>query len=124
MLLIDGVKYRPWTPKDEEKEFHPLIREHSKEIFGENSLYFDVKHVLKTTSGIGSIPDAYVINLSKPFEWFVVENELASHPVYDHIVKQLTKFINGIANQTARSQILETVYDEINKDNVLKATVQ
>lgn len=124
MLLIDGVKYRPWTPKDEEKEFHPIIKEHSKEIFGENSLYFDVKHVLKTTSGIGSIPDAYVINLSKPSEWYVVENELASHPVYDHIVKQLTKFINGIANQSARSQILDMLYDEINKDNVLKATVQ
>jgi len=124
MLLIDGVKYRPWTPKDEEKEFHPLIREHSKEIFGENSLYFDVKHVLKTASGIGSIPDAYVINLSKPLEWYVVENELASHPVFDHIVKQLTKFINGIANPSARNQILEMLYDEINKDNVLKATVQ
>ena len=124
MLIIDGIKYRLWTPKDEEKEFHPIIREHSKEIFGENSLYFDVKHVLKTTSGIGSIPDAYVINLSKPSEWYVVENELASHPVYDHIVKQLTKFINGIANQSARSQILDMLYDEINKDNVLKAMVQ
>ena len=124
MLIIDGIKYRLWTPKDEEKEFHPIIREHSKEIFGDNSLYFDVRHVLKTTSGIGSIPDAYVINLSKPSEWYVVENELASHPVYDHIVKQLTKFINGIANQSARNQIIDMLYDEINKDNVLKATVQ
>jgi hypothetical protein len=124
MLLVDGIKYRLWTPRDEEKEFHPIIRGHYKEIFGEDSLYFDVKHVLKTTSGIGSIPDAYVINLSKPSEWYVVENELASHPVYDHIVKQLTKFINGIANQSARSQILDMLYDEINKDNVLKATVQ
>jgi predicted transport protein len=124
MLLIDSAKFQLWTPKDEENEFHPMVREHSKEIFGENSLYFDVKHVLKTVSGIGSIPDAYAINLSKPFEWYVVENELASHPVYDHIVKQLTKFINGIANQNAKSQIIDTLYDEINKDNVLKAIVQ
>lgn len=63
MLLIDGVTYKLWTPKDEEKEFHPMIKEHSKEIFGEKSLYFDVKHVLKSKSGIGSIPDAYVITL-------------------------------------------------------------
>jgi predicted transport protein len=124
MLIIDGVKYKPWTPKDEEKEFHPMVRNCSKEIFGENSLYFDVKHVLKTASGIGSIPDAYVINLSKPFEWYVIENELASHPVYDHIVKQLTKFINGIANQNTKNQVLDMLYDEINKDNVLKATIQ
>ena len=67
MLLIDGVKYRLWTPKDEEKEFHPMIREHSKELFGEGSIYFDVKHKLISRSGIGSIPDAYVISLSKQF---------------------------------------------------------
>ncbi|MGB8781255.1 MAG: hypothetical protein WCD81_11495 [Candidatus Bathyarchaeia archaeon] len=124
MIIMDGVKFNMWTPKDEEKEFHPIVREHSKEIFGENSLYFDVKHVLKTASGIGSIPDAYVINLSKPPEWYVVENELASHPVYDHVVKQLTKFINGIENQNARSQILEMLYEKIDKDGVMKATVK
>jgi predicted transport protein len=124
MIIIDGVKYNLWTPKDEEKQFHPIVREHSKEIFGENSLYFDVKHVLKTASGIGSIPDAYVINLSKPPEWYVVENELASHSAYDHIAKQLMKFINGIENQSAKSQILDMLYDEINKEGVLKATVR
>ena len=67
MLVIDGVKYKLWTPRDEEKEFHPMIRENSKEIFGENSLYFDVRHKLVSRSGIGSIPDAYVISLSKPY---------------------------------------------------------
>ena len=124
MLVIDGVKYRLWTPKDEEKEFHPMIKEHSKEIFGENSLYFDVKHKLKSKSGIGSIPDAYVITLSKPYQWYVVESELASHPVYDHIVRQLTKFINGIKNQSTRNQILDTFYDEIRNDKLLGAYVE
>jgi predicted transport protein len=124
MIIIDGVKYNLWTPKDEEKEFHPIVKEHFKEIFGENSLYFDVRHILKSASGIGSIPDAYVISLSKPFEWYVVENELSSHSVYDHIVNQLTRFINGIKNQDARNRILDMLYDEINKDGILKATVK
>ena len=35
MLLIDGAKYKLWAPQDEEKEFHPTIKEYSKEIFGE-----------------------------------------------------------------------------------------
>ena len=47
---------------------------------------------------IASLPDAYVITLSKPYQWFVVENELSAHPVYSHIVPQLMKFINGIKN--------------------------
>lgn len=80
MLIIDGVKFELWTPKDEEKQFHPMVKEHSKEIFGDCSLYFDVKHKLKSRSGIASIPDAYVITLSKPYKWYVVENELSTHP--------------------------------------------
>ncbi|HVP92568.1 MAG TPA: hypothetical protein VMS94_02365 [Acidobacteriota bacterium] len=124
ILLLDNAKYKLWTPKDEIKDFHPMIREHSKEIFGENTLYFDVKHILKTSSGIGSIPDAYVIDLSKIQTWYVVENELSVHPIYDHIVKQLTKFINGIENQNARNQIVDMLYDEIGKDTVLRATVE
>lgn len=43
MLLIDGVRYRLWTPKDEEKEFHRLVNVNSKEIFGNDTIYFDVK---------------------------------------------------------------------------------
>jgi hypothetical protein len=38
MLKVDGAKYKPWTPKDEEKGFHPLVRENSRDIFGENTL--------------------------------------------------------------------------------------
>jgi predicted transport protein len=123
MLLIDGARYKLWTPKDEEKEFHPMIKEHYKEIFGEDSIYFDVKHVIRSTSGLGSIPDAYVINLNSP-QWYVIENELATHPIYDHIVNQLTKFINGIENQNARNQIVDVLYDRINEDAVLKATIK
>lgn len=124
MLIIDGVKYQLWTPKDEEKEFHPMVRENSKDIFGENSIYFDVKLTLRSSAGIGSIPDAYVIKLSKPYEWYVIENELSNHPIYDHVVKQLTKFINGIENQNATKQILDTIYQKINEDTELKAKVR
>lgn len=123
MLVVDGTRYKPWTPKDEENEFHPLIKANSKQIFGKDTIYFDVKTTLKSASGIGSIPDAYVIDLSEPYQWYVVENELATHPVYDHIVKQLTKFINGIDNQNSRAQILELLYEEINRDDTLRATV-
>lgn len=123
MLIIDGVRYRLWTPKDEVKEFHPLVKKCSKDIFGEDSLYFEVRQILKSASGISSIPDAYVISPSKS-EWYVVENELSSHPVYDHIVNQLAKFIGGIEKQEAKSQIVNALHEEIKKDPVLKATIE
>ena len=87
------------------------------------SIYFDVKTTLRTSSGIGTIPDAYAIKFSEPSEWYVIENELAVHPVYEHIVKQLSKFINGIENKNARNQILDMLYEQINKDASLKTTV-
>ena len=123
MLLIDGARYRLWTPKEEEKDFHPMIKEHHKEIFGEDSIYFDIKQVIRASSGIGSIPDAYAIKLNPP-RWYVIENELSSHPIYDHIVNQLTKFINGLENQSARNQIVDSIYAKINQDIVLKATIK
>lgn len=124
MLILDGVKYRLWTPKDEEKEFHPMIREHSTEIFGETSIYFDIKHMLKSKSGIGSIPDAYVIDLSKPYKWFIVENELASHRVYDHIFPQVSKFIDAIERLDTQREVREVLYNEITEDKVRKAFVE
>ena len=60
MLLIDGVKYHEWTPKSEE-EFERIVNEHASEMFGDNSKYIDKKLKLQSLSGIGSIPDGYVI---------------------------------------------------------------
>ena len=57
MLVVDGARYKPWTPKDEEKEFHPLVKANSKEIFGRDTIYFDVKTTL-AASKVLAIPDA------------------------------------------------------------------
>jgi predicted transport protein len=124
MLLIDGVRYRLWTPKDEEKQFHPMIKEHFKEIFGSDSIYFDFRQALKTKSGIGSIPDAYVITLSKPCQWYVVENELAVHQVYQHIVPQVSKFMRGIENFSSKMEVIDAFFNEITRDKVKKAEVE
>ena len=124
MLIINGAKYRLWTPKDEEKEFHPMVKEHSKEIFCENSVYFDIKHKLSSKSGIAAIPDAYVITLSKPYEWYIVENELASHPVYSHIVPQISKFVDSIEELETQRDIRDILDKEVNEDVVLKALIE
>jgi hypothetical protein len=60
MLLIDGVKYQEWTPQKEVEEFHPLVKEHIKEIFGTDSIFIEGS-ALKSASGIGSLPDGFVI---------------------------------------------------------------
>ena len=124
MLVIDGVKYRLWTPKDEEKEFHPMIKEHAKEIFGKNSLYFDLKKKIVSKTGVGSIPDGYAITLSKPYKWYIVEGELSWHPLYDHVVSQLTKFMNGIKSPRSQREVSNALYEEIIGDPLTRAFVE
>ncbi len=117
ILVIDDFKYKLWKPEDEEKEFHPIIKEHYKHIFGEDSIYFDMKHKLKSKPGSAAIPDAFVITLSKPYTWYIVENELADHPPYEHIVPQLTKFINNIEKLEIKNKIRDILYNELSNYN-------
>jgi hypothetical protein len=39
--------------------------------------------------------------------------ELSSHALYDHIINQVGRFINGIKNVTTQKKIIETFYQEI-----------
>jgi hypothetical protein len=123
MLLIDGIKYEEWTPATED-EFEQVVKEHAKDILGEQSMYLDIKQKLKSKSGIGSIPDGYVIILGDEPHWHIIEVELSSHPLYDHIVPQISKFISGIENPSTQRDIVNAIYQEIDSDDFLKLRVK
>jgi predicted transport protein len=228
VLVIDGVKYNLWVPK-EEKELEEIVKEHSKDIFGNNSIYFDLKQKLTSKSGIVSIPDGYVISLykspiektkyfkkrggrleldqesitddvwkvaetigakdreqakrisdqvvaevkkrfdeestptakeiqdtiekvlienghartakayilyrkqheeigefshSKFFKWYIIEGELSSHPLHEHITSQLNKFMIGIKNPLTQRELADALYHEIDSDKLLRAYVE
>lgn len=123
MILIDGVKYNLWVPKDE-KQLEEMVKEHSKEIFGKDSVYFDLRQKLTSKAGVVSIPDGYVISLSKPFEWYIVEGELSSHPLHEHITNQLNKFMIGIRNPSTQRELVDALYDEIDSNKQLRAYIE
>jgi hypothetical protein len=122
MLQIDGVRYEEWIPQgpQAEDELEQMVKEHAQDIFGEQSIYLDRKQKLKSLSGIGSIPDGYVIVFGALPEWHIVEVELSSHPLYEHIVTQVSKFINGISNPNIQRGIVNAIYGEITRDDVLR----
>ncbi len=123
MLLIDGVRYEEWIPPNED-EFEQVVKEHAQDIFGEQSIYLDRKQKLKSLSGVGSIPDGYVIILGDSRQWHIVEVELSSHPLHDHIVSQVGRFISGVNNPRARTEIIGAIYGEINRDEFLKLKIK
>jgi hypothetical protein len=123
MLLVDGVSYRLSNITNEE-ELETYIESHSRQIFGPESLYFPVKKQMKSMSGIGSIPDGYVVMLSRPYRWLLVEVELSNHPIYEHIVPQLNKFVQGIKNPDSKKQLVKALLEVIRGDQVLEAYVK
>lgn len=122
MLLMDGIKYEVWTPPSED-EFERVVKEHATDIFGEESIYLDIKQKLKSKSGIGSIPDGYVIAFQPSPHWQIVEVELSSHPVFEHIVPQMNRFTIGIKNPLSQKEIVGALFEEIGKDSVIKEKI-
>ncbi len=120
MLLIDGVKYQLWVPEKEVEEFHPMVKEHYKEIFGHNSLFIEGSK-LKAETGIGSVPDGFVIEIGKRPKWYVIEIELSTHELYKHIVNQVGRFIIGVKNTETQQKLIENIYHFLQDNKILKA---
>jgi len=123
MILIDGVKFNLHN-YDDEKELEEMIKEHSKEIFGEDSIYFDLKKELKSESDVRSIPDGYVVTLAKPYRWYIVEGELANHPLHKHITNQLNEFMVGIKNLSTQRELVNILYAKIKGDELKRVEIE
>jgi len=123
MLLVDGIKYNLFVPKDERQELQPVVKQLSKEIFGPNSIYFEIEHTLRSSAGIGAKPEGFVIDIRNE-QWYIVEVELSKHNPYDHIVNQLTRFINGIDNLKVKNSIVSSLYKLINKDELQRFLIE
>ena len=115
MLIIDGVKYNLWIPKNE-RHLEEVVKEHFDYIFGKNSLYFDIKPELRSKAGIGSKPDGIVVVFDKP-SFYVVEIERAEHGVHDHVVTQISKFNTALKKSPeTRMKIAEAIYNDVVSD--------
>jgi len=110
IVVKDGVRYLLHHYKNE-PELENLVKEHIEFIFGNNSLFFE-KSKIKSEAGIGSIPDGFIF---LPFEqkWYVVEIELSQHPLYEHIVPQISRFNSAIKNPTTKRKIIDAFEEEI-----------
>ncbi|MEM2856577.1 MAG: winged helix-turn-helix domain-containing protein [Candidatus Nitrosocaldaceae archaeon] len=116
MILIDGVRYNLHKFSKEE-EFVATVKEHMRDILGNRSIYFD-KIKIESLGGICSIPDGYAITIDEP-RWYVIEFELSSHNVFNHIVPQVNKFINGINSDDTRRSLIDYM-DKIMREEKLE----
>lgn len=116
IILKDGVKFTRHS-FETENQFEKIVFGQFKSIFGDNAILFD-KQKIRTATGIGAIPDAFVISPDKK-KWYIIEVELASHSVYEHIIPQITKFKNALDNIQTR-KTLSKYFDKAIEDDLSK----
>jgi len=120
IFLLDGVRYTLHRIESE-NELQQIIKEHYTELFGQDSIFFDFEPKLRSDAGIGSKPDGYALILSPKPRWVVIEAELADHPLYEHIIPQISKFVKALENPRNRKSVVEAIYDEVSRDPFKKA---
>ena len=123
-MVVDGAHYQVWSPPEEERDFRPIVESHVNEIFGDPSFAFNLKQIIKMPSGKGGIPDDFVLSLKPTPTLWVVENELAKHPVYEHIVPQLSKFMTAMKKSETKVGLIDSIYGAIQDDLVIEATIK
>lgn len=117
IIVKDGIKHLPYQYTDE-NDIESKFREHADIIFGNFSLFFDGTKI-KSNSSIGTIPDGFVVMLDEE-RWYIIEVELAKHPLYDHIVNQISKFNTAIRNYDNRKKLIDAFYNVIQADIQLR----
>ena len=122
MILLDGVRYHRYEPKSE-SEFERMVVENAREIFGGDAIYLDIKKLIKTEWGKGTIPDGYLFYPEQK-RFVLVEVELSSHPVYEHISKQVNKFISAFSNYKSRQKLASVLKDHIEDNPLLIKRIQ
>lgn len=118
---MDGVTYNEWRPPDE-ATLEGMVKEHHKDIFGNDSMYFDFKSKISGNSVV-AIPDGYVITFNPP-QWWLVEVELSSHDVYGHIQPQIGKFIAAINQTGTKNELATKLFEEIKADKHMELNLQ
>lgn len=97
-----------------ETEFEEDVVENANKIFGEKSIYVDIKK--RIGDKILSIPDGYLLDFSFANEprLYIIENELVIHDAYRHIGQQILKF--AISYKASGRKIKRVLLEEIQKN--------
>lgn len=119
-LILNDKEYI-YYEYTKEAEFESDVVMNSKRIFGEKSIYFDIKK--RIGDNILSIPDGYLLDFSFINEprLYIIENELAVHDAYRHIGQQILRF--AISYKASGRKIKQILLEEIQKNSKNKKLV-
>lgn len=103
-MLISRDKKFIKSNFENEAEIEKVVVDNYEYLFGPNSIYLP-KALIKTSDGIGTIPDGFAIDIAQR-RWYLVEAELIHHSLWNHIAPQVTKQLLAV-NQVSTKKTLE-----------------
>jgi hypothetical protein len=101
----------------DESEIETVVIENADYIFGPSSIFMP-KALIKTTGGVGTIPDGFVVDLAAK-KWFIVEAELSQHNLWTHIAPQIAKQLTASVEPNTRSAIANMVIRKATSDQAV-----
>lgn len=105
-----------------EKELENIVTQYTKDIFGKNSVYIDLKRKITSTKGISGIPDGFVLDFERN-KLFIVEVELSSHDIIRHISNQLIRFKVAMNNPDLKETLAQDFHKKILENNLRRITL-
>ena len=118
LIIQNNNKFRLYTYKSE-KELEDIVVQYATEIFGENSIYIDLKRKITSIKGISGVPDGFVLDFERK-KLFIVEIELSSHDIIRHISNQLFRFKVAMNNLDLMNNLAQDFYEKILEDDSKK----
>ena len=121
ILNAKGQVFRPYAYENE-SEFEADVVKLAEQIFGQSSIYVDIKKRLG--NDIVTIPDGYLIDVTEPDspKLFIIENEIVSHDPFKHIGIQMLKFVTSF--DEAQRKIRTFLMDNIRKHQKLQGRLE
>jgi hypothetical protein len=122
-ILINNKRY-DLLDFDTEDEFEKAVVDNCKSLFGKECIYINYKkRVGKNESYHKGVPDGYLIDFTskKQPQLYIVENELVTHDIYNHISDQLVRFFTAI--KTSQNQIRNKLLEIIKTDSKLMTEI-
>ncbi len=113
MLIFKDTKFIK-SPFDNESELEQVVIDNYEYLFGPNSFYLP-KAKIKTSDGVGTIPDGFAIDIEQR-KWYLVEAELMHHSVWNHIAPQVTKQILASQQQMTKRILVDLAVQQYQQD--------
>jgi hypothetical protein len=117
MLIHNDKKYVE-TAFANEEEIESVVLQNYEYLFGSSSFIIP-KKMIKTSDGSGTIPDGFAIDIEKKI-WYLVEVELAVHPVWGHIAPQVSKQLIASRQEMTRKLLVELAMKQYQENDYIK----